>query len=132
MGESDIDREMEEIRKRRAKPAQPPKQMDDPDTGDAMDEMHEIDEMRAAFKRKGEESKGLVADEAAPADMASSDPEPEEPEERIYVVKAGDNLSKISQEVYGKAGRWREIYEANKDQIENPNLIRPGWKLRIP
>jgi nucleoid-associated protein YgaU len=25
-----------------------------------------------------------------------------------------------------------EIFEANKDIIENPNLIRPGWKLRIP
>jgi len=51
---------------------------------------------------------------------------------RIYVVKKGDTLSGISLEVYGKAGRWREIYEANKDIIKRPNLIRPGWKLRIP
>jgi nucleoid-associated protein YgaU len=53
-------------------------------------------------------------------------------EERIYVVKPGDTLSGIAKSVYGKAGRWREIFEANKDIIENPNLIRPGWKLRIP
>jgi uncharacterized membrane protein YqiK len=51
---------------------------------------------------------------------------------RIYVVKPGDTLSGIAQQMYGKAGRWREIYEANKDVIKKPNLIRPGWKLRIP
>jgi nucleoid-associated protein YgaU len=49
-----------------------------------------------------------------------------------YVVKSGDTLSKIAKEVYGDANRWREIFEANKDQIENPNLIRPGWELSIP
>ena len=51
---------------------------------------------------------------------------------RIYVVKPGDTLSGIAQQMYGKAGRWREIYEANRDVIKKPNLIRPGWKLRIP
>jgi nucleoid-associated protein YgaU len=49
-----------------------------------------------------------------------------------YVVKSGDTLSKIAKEFYGDANRWREIFEANKDQIENPNLIRPGWELSIP
>ena len=52
--------------------------------------------------------------------------------ETVYVVKPGDTLSGIAKAVYGKAGRWREIYEANKDIIKSPNLIRPGWKLRIP
>lgn len=49
-----------------------------------------------------------------------------------YVVKKGDTLSTIAQEQYGDANRWREILEANKDQIENPNVIRPGWELDIP
>ena len=49
-----------------------------------------------------------------------------------YVVKSGDTLSKIAKELYGDSNRWREIFEANKDQIENPNLIRPGWELLIP
>jgi nucleoid-associated protein YgaU len=49
-----------------------------------------------------------------------------------YVVKSGDTLSKIAQEFYGDANRWREIVEANKDQIENPSLIRAGWELEIP
>ena len=52
--------------------------------------------------------------------------------ERIYVVKPGDTLSHIALAMYGNAGRWREIFEANRDIIDKPNLIRPGWKLRIP
>lgn len=51
---------------------------------------------------------------------------------RMYEVKPGDSLSKIALEVYGNAGRWPEIFEANKDQISNPNMIHPGQKLRIP
>jgi nucleoid-associated protein YgaU len=49
-----------------------------------------------------------------------------------YVVKKGDTLGKIAKELYGDSNRWREIFKANKEQIENPNLIRPGWELLIP
>jgi nucleoid-associated protein YgaU len=49
-----------------------------------------------------------------------------------YVVKSGDTLSKIAKELYGDSTRWREIFEANKDQIKDPNMIRPGWELVIP
>lgn len=51
---------------------------------------------------------------------------------RIYVVKAGDSLSKIAKREYGDANAWKPIFEANKDQITDPNLIHPGQKLRIP
>ncbi|NCC45356.1 MAG: LysM peptidoglycan-binding domain-containing protein, partial [Clostridia bacterium] len=27
---------------------------------------------------------------------------------------------------------WRKIYNANRDRIKNPDLIRPGWVIRIP
>ena len=49
-----------------------------------------------------------------------------------YVVKPGDTLGKIAKELYGDGSRWREILEANKEQIKDPNLIRPGWELLIP
>jgi hypothetical protein len=49
-----------------------------------------------------------------------------------YVVKPGDTLSKIAKDAYGDANRWREIFEANKDKIQNPNQIRSGWELVIP
>lgn len=46
-----------------------------------------------------------------------------------YEVKRGDSLSAIG-ERYGVA--WRKIYEANRDVIKDPDLIQPGWKLKIP
>jgi len=49
-----------------------------------------------------------------------------------YVVKAGDSLSKIAQEFYGDAKRWKEIHEANKDKIKNPDALQAGWELVIP
>lgn len=51
---------------------------------------------------------------------------------RTYVVKSGDTLSGIAQAMYGDAGRWPAIFEANKDKISDPNLIHPGQELRIP
>ena len=49
--------------------------------------------------------------------------------EEEYEVVSGDSLSKIGQR-YGIP--WKEIYEANRDRIKNPDLIQPGWKLKIP
>ena len=49
-----------------------------------------------------------------------------------YVVVAGDSLSKIAKRLYGDAAKWRQIYEANRDQIKNPDLIHPGQQLKIP
>jgi nucleoid-associated protein YgaU len=49
-----------------------------------------------------------------------------------YVVKSGDNLSKIAKQLTGDSSNWRAIYNANKDIIKNPNLIYPGQKLVIP
>ena len=46
-----------------------------------------------------------------------------------YTVKKGDSLSKIASS-YGI--KWKDIFEANKDIIKNPDLIQPGWKLKIP
>lgn len=50
-------------------------------------------------------------------------------QEEEYTVAAGDNLTKIGKK-YGLG--WKEIYEANTDLIKNPDLIQPGWKLKIP
>jgi nucleoid-associated protein YgaU len=49
-----------------------------------------------------------------------------------YVVVSGDSLSKIAKRQYGDMNQWRRIYEANRDQIKDPDLIHPGQKLKIP
>ena len=46
-----------------------------------------------------------------------------------YTVKKGDSLSKIASR-YGIT--WKDIFEVNKDVVKNPDLIQPGWKLKIP
>ncbi|MEA3357148.1 MAG: LysM peptidoglycan-binding domain-containing protein, partial [Patescibacteria group bacterium] len=43
----------------------------------------------------------------------------------------GDSLWKISERVYGDPYRWVEIYEANIDKIENPDLIYSGQELEL-
>jgi nucleoid-associated protein YgaU len=66
------------------------------------------------------------------APSAPSPTPPPAPAERIYVVVAGDSLSKIAKREYGDANKWPKIHEANKDIIKDPNLIHPGQKLKIP
>ncbi|MFL7792798.1 MAG: LysM peptidoglycan-binding domain-containing protein [Anaerolineae bacterium] len=51
---------------------------------------------------------------------------------KTYVVQPGDSLSKIAKELLGDAARWSEIFELNKDQIKDPNLIQVGQELRLP
>lgn len=46
-----------------------------------------------------------------------------------YEVKPGDTLSGIGQR-YGVS--WQAIFEANRDILDNPDLIKPGQELRIP
>lgn len=46
-----------------------------------------------------------------------------------YTVVKGDSLSKIGKQLGVK---WKDIYEANKDKIKDPDHIEPGWKLKIP
>jgi nucleoid-associated protein YgaU len=53
-------------------------------------------------------------------------------EERWHVVVSGDTLSALAKKYYGKASLYMKIFEANKDQLSNPDLIKVGQKLRIP
>lgn len=52
--------------------------------------------------------------------------------ERSYTIEKGDTLSKIASEHYGRAGAWREIFEANRDVIEDPDRIFPGQVIKLP
>jgi uncharacterized protein YidB (DUF937 family) len=49
-----------------------------------------------------------------------------------YTVVPGDSLSGIAQRRYGAASKWRVIFEANRNQIKDPDLIHPGQVLTIP
>lgn len=49
-----------------------------------------------------------------------------------YTVKSGDTLSKIAKEHYGDANAYMKIFNANKDQLSDPDKIKVGQVLSIP
>jgi nucleoid-associated protein YgaU len=51
---------------------------------------------------------------------------------KTYTVKAGDTLSGIAKEHLGSAGAYMKIFELNKDQLSDPDKIKPGQVLRLP
>ena len=54
------------------------------------------------------------------------------PKQQIYTVAAGDSLSKIAKQFYSNANEYMKIFEANKDRLTDPNVIKVGQKLVIP
>ena len=54
------------------------------------------------------------------------------PEPRAYTVASGDTLSKLAKQFYGDANKYMKIFEANKDQLKDPNQIKVGQVLKIP
>jgi len=51
---------------------------------------------------------------------------------QTYTVKAGDTLSKIAKDHLGDANAYMKIFNANKDQLADPDKIKPGQVLKIP
>ena len=51
---------------------------------------------------------------------------------RTYTVKAGDTLSGIAKDQLGNASAYMKIFEANRDQLTDPDKIKPGQVLGIP
>lgn len=49
-----------------------------------------------------------------------------------YTIQKNDTLQKISKKHYNTYRKWMQIYEANKDVIPDPNVIKPGVTIRIP
>ena len=51
---------------------------------------------------------------------------------KTYTVKSGDTLSAIAKSQLGSAGDYMKIFEANRDQLSDPDKIKPGQVLKIP
>ena len=107
--------------------------------------LKEIEEFEACVEKYSAKVDGLKGEIApleeaiADLDMRIAELETEIAkygEHDYYIVKEGDWLSKLAEyrEVYGHGNYalWPKIYNANGDLIKNPNLIYPGWKLKIP
>lgn len=51
---------------------------------------------------------------------------------KTYTVKAGDTLGAIAKAHLGNAGAYMQIFDLNKDQLADPDKIKPGQVLRLP
>ena len=65
-------------------------------------------------------------------DMGPPTPAAKPAASRTHTVAKGETLSAIAKSVYGKASEYRRIFEANRDQLSDPDEIKPGQVLKIP
>ena len=75
---------------------------------------------------------GLIPVAATAPAAAAPAAQPAAPAGKTYTVQPGDTLSKIAKEYLGNANAYMKIFDANKDQLNDPDKIRPGQVLRIP
>jgi len=89
-----------------------------------------------AMKRFAEEGvaeyDSTVQTEAAPVSEEKITAQKPQVTEQYYTVVKGDCLWNIAKRIYGNPLKWKLIYEANKAQINNPDLIYPGQVFVIP
>ncbi len=74
--------------------------------------------------------KGIARVELADEPGAPASAPAEQP--LFHTVKKGETLSAIAKQHLGDANRYREIFEANKPTLSDPDKIYPGQTLRIP
>ena len=74
----------------------------------------------------------VVSDTSASAPTAAAVDNGGSMQAQTYTVQKDDTLQKISKKIFGSYGKWYKIYEANKDKIKNPNILKPGTVLTIP
>ena len=67
-----------------------------------------------------------TAPSAAPAAPAA------QPQTTTYTVQSGDTLSAIAKKFLGNANDYMAIFNANRDQLSDPDKIKPGQVLKIP
>jgi nucleoid-associated protein YgaU len=58
--------------------------------------------------------------------------EPAAPAPRIHVVHEGDSLDRLAKRYLGDEARALEIFDLNRDLLDNPHVLRIGVELRIP
>ena len=90
---------------------------------------------RAAVTFEKEQDKQIVLTKVV-ASGASNDAAGQGAEVRkalpVVIIRKGDNLWRISRRLYGEGVRYTTIYQANQDQIRNPDLIYPGQVFLTP
>jgi nucleoid-associated protein YgaU len=64
--------------------------------------------------------------------LIAPEPKEEAPEVEYYTIVSGDTLWGIASKFLGNGSKYMEIFEANREVIEDPDKIFVGQKIRIP
>ena len=96
--------------------------------------MNKKSELDFANVRSGVQSTAVGMPLAAKGDItnAQSHSNSVAEEATIYAVATGDSPSKIAKQFYGDANAWKQIFDANRDQLTDPEGIKVGQMLKIP
>jgi nucleoid-associated protein YgaU len=62
----------------------------------------------------------------------ANEPEAVRVEEGSYTVQSGDTLWAIAETAYGDGSKYMNIFDANRNLLEDPDRIYPGQQLLIP
>lgn len=105
------------------------------EAGNSLESPPPIEDVAAAPIEQAPEAIAQTIEAAPVVDTIESTPAPVAQSvsvgEGSYTVQSGDTLMRIAFERYGDIYKWRSIYEANRDQIRDPNQIPPGLVLRL-
>ena len=92
----------------------------------------EKNEIWSAIKTIPTWQKDIVADIQVTGPSAGAPAAAAQAAAKTYTVKAGDTLSAIAKQHLGNANAYMKIFELNKDQLTDPDKIKPGQVLRLP
>jgi nucleoid-associated protein YgaU len=100
-----------------------------------------LDSMDAATAPETTATTELPLEEPVEFGQGTPPPQSAEPAEdelltpvggRVYDVQKGDTLYALARQFYNDQTRWRDIWEANKTRLPDPDKLQIGMKLIIP
>jgi len=74
----------------------------------------------------------VIPEQNEVSDVVVYDQTPTIKSQKFHIVARGETLGSISLKYYGSSGKWKKIYDNNRDIIKDPNSLRPVTKLMIP
>ena len=74
----------------------------------------------------------VIPEQNEVSDVVVYDQTPTIKSQKFHIVAKGETLGSISSKYYGSSGKWRKIYDNNRDIIKDPNVLKPGTKLMLP
>ena len=79
-----------------------------------------------------ERSSRVIVDQPVAYGEPAADTFMYSPSGKMHLVKRKDTLYSLARLYYNDHRQWKKIYEANRDRIANPNMIKVGMNLIIP